>query len=95
MLAEENVVEFNSNCLNLPTRKYVSMDFDQILSSLRVEKENIDKVIASLEDLQTITSNAAKPWRRGRKSMNEEERREVSARMKRYWAERRKPHQPT
>ena len=70
------------------------MDFDQILSFLHAEKEKIDRVIASLEDFQAITPNAAGPRRRGRKSMNEGERREVSARMKKYWAERRKPHQP-
>jgi hypothetical protein len=68
------------------------MDYDQILSFLYAEKEKLNRAIASLEEFQAITSNTAPPQRSGRKSMGQEERREVSARMKRCWAERRKPH---
>jgi hypothetical protein len=68
------------------------MDFDQLLSFLNAEKKKFDRVIASLEKLQGITPTTAVPGRRGRKSMGEEERREVSVRMKRFWAERRKSH---
>jgi hypothetical protein len=66
------------------------MDFHQVLRILHAQKEKLDRVIASLEELQIITSKAAAPRRPGRKTMNKEERREVSARMKRYWAERKK-----
>jgi hypothetical protein len=69
-----------------------SMDFDQALRVLYAEKKKIERVIASLEELEGITATTAVSRRRGRKSMDEEERREVSARMKRFWAERRKPH---
>jgi hypothetical protein len=68
------------------------MDLDQVLSFLYAEKEKLDRVIVSLEKLQAIHSDSAAPQRRGRKSMGQEERRVVSARMKRFWAERRKPH---
>jgi hypothetical protein len=75
------------------------MDLDQVLRILYAEKEKLDKVIASLEELQAsleelqaIHSDSAAPHRRGRKSKGQEERREVSARMKRFWAEQRKPH---
>jgi CheY-like chemotaxis protein len=65
------------------------MDLHQILSLLRSEKEKIDRVIASLEELQAITSQVAGPRRRKRTPTNQEDRSEVSARMKRF-AERRK-----
>jgi hypothetical protein len=67
------------------------MNYDRVLRILYAEKEKIDRVIASLEKLQAITPTTAAPRRPGRKSMNDQERREVSARMKRFWAERRKP----
>jgi hypothetical protein len=66
------------------------MDLYHFLRVLREEKEKLDRVIASLEELQAIQSDLAAPRRRGRKSMSQEERREVSARMKRFWTERRK-----
>jgi hypothetical protein len=69
------------------------MDLLPILSLLQAEKEKLDRVIASLEKLQGITPTTAVPGRPGRKSMGEEERREVSARMKKFWAERRKQDQ--
>jgi len=65
------------------------MDLSKTLAELYQEKTRLDKVIASLEQL------AAEPLpvpiatgRRGRKFMSPEERREVSERMRRYWAER-------
>jgi hypothetical protein len=65
------------------------MELHQILSFLHAEKEKLDRVIASLEKRLAIHSDSAASGRPGRKSMSEEERREVSARMKRFWAERR------
>ncbi len=70
------------------------MELVEALRELYAEKERVLKVIAALEELQRAT-NGELPVpgsnRRGRKSMGYAERREVSARMKRYWATRRKP----
>ncbi len=56
------------------------------------EKKRLDRLIESLEDLQTH-GNGAKtppaPSRRGRRMMTAEERMQVSARMRKYWSERR------
>jgi hypothetical protein len=86
------MLKFNTYYLDLPKVTSGRMDFDQILSFLYSEKEKLNRVIASLEELQATHSDSAAPQRRGRKSMGQEERHEVSARMKRFWAERRKPH---
>ena len=65
------------------------MDLADIIEDLGREKKKLEQVIASLEELQAATSiTAPQQKRRGRKSMSPEERREVSARMKRYWAAR-------
>ena len=70
------------------------MDLYKAIQDLYAEKEKLDRVIASLEELQrTAGATAAVPksaQRRGRKSMNAKERQEVSERMKKYWASRRK-----
>jgi hypothetical protein len=70
------------------------MDLYRAIQDLYAEKEKLERVIASLEELQR-TAAAAAPApktnkRRGRKSMNARERAEVSERMKKYWASRRK-----
>jgi hypothetical protein len=63
------------------------MDFTKTIQGLRQEKEQLDRVIASLEGLQGgMTGAAPEKGRRGRKFLSAEERREVSARMKKYWA---------
>lgn len=57
------------------------------------EREKLDQVIASLEELQksaTQLDHVLVKKRRGRKSMDAEARKEVSERMRRYWAARRK-----
>jgi hypothetical protein len=74
------------------------MDLDRALRDLYAEKEKLERAIASLEELQRASSgNSDAPGmpvagskRRGRKFMSPDERREVSERMKRYWANRRK-----
>jgi hypothetical protein len=73
------------------------MDLYKALQELYAEKEKLDRVIASLEELQR-TAGSAPVWpkpaeRRGRKSMDTSERREVSERMRKYWAGRRQPKQ--
>jgi hypothetical protein len=71
------------------------MDLHPILQFLYEEKERVEKAIAALEHLQAKSSDGAvTPKRAGRKSMGEEERRKVSARMKKYWTERRKQIRP-
>ncbi len=66
------------------------MDLDRIIRDLRTEKERLDRAIASLEDL--TKTGAVTPIvvtkRRGRKTMDEDERKEVSARMREYWRKR-------
>jgi hypothetical protein len=68
------------------------MDLFQILRELHIEKQRLDRIIRELEGLQgRETPDSPRPVkRRGRKSMSPEERREVSERMKKYWATRRR-----
>lgn len=69
------------------------MDLYKAIQDLYAEKEKLERVIASLEELQrTAGSLPALPKplkRRGRKSMSPSERQEVSERMRKYWAGRR------
>ena len=73
------------------------MDLYRAIQDLYAEKEKLERVIASLEELQRTAGNfpvLPKPVkRRGRKSMNPSERQEVSERMRKYWASRRPPKQ--
>ena len=68
------------------------MDLNKLLLDLRSQKEKLDRVIASLEELQSGENGASVPGsrRRGRKAMGPAERHVVSERMKKYWAKRRK-----
>ena len=71
------------------------MDFAEILQFLYAHKEKLEQAIADLEDMQRARSISLPPSlsggkRRGRKSMGAEERKAVSQRMKKYWANRRK-----
>jgi hypothetical protein len=69
------------------------MDLYKAIRQLYEERARLDRVIASLEELQRAAgedSEGEGPRRRGRKAMSEEERRQVSERMKQYWADRRK-----
>ena len=72
------------------------MHLYKALQELYAQKQKLERVIASLEELRlsgsTTTTSALQPGakRRGRKTMGLEEREEVSRRMKRYWASRRK-----
>ena len=69
------------------------MDLHKVIQSLYTEKERLDRVISSLEDLRrtvrVIPPMPKSKKRRGRKSMSDKERQEVSDRMKRYWVGRR------
>jgi hypothetical protein len=71
------------------------MDLYKAIQDLYSEKEKLERIIGSLEDLQRAAGGGIPPMpksgkRRGRKSMSVDERQKVSARMKRYWAGRRK-----
>jgi hypothetical protein len=69
------------------------MDLQKTIQDLYAEKEKLERVIASLEELQRAadanSSVMGLSKRRGRKSMGSDERQEVSERMKKYWANRR------
>jgi len=70
------------------------MDLYKAIRDLYAEKEKLERVIASLEELQRAAEGGQAMLggsnRRGRKSMGNGERAEVSERMKKYWASRRK-----
>jgi hypothetical protein len=67
------------------------MDIHKLLAELRAESKRLDQIIQTLEWLTDSDRMQPRPAiRRGRKSMDEESRRQVSQRMKRYWAQRRK-----
>ena len=73
------------------------MDLYKAIQELYAEKERLERVIASLEELQRsaggVPASSHGVNRRGRKSMDPKERQEVSERMKKYWAARRKDRQ--
>ena len=64
------------------------MDLYKVIQDLHQELERVNLIIASLEQLQ-VSGELPVEHRRGRKSMNEGERRTVSQRMKKYWATQR------
>jgi hypothetical protein len=66
------------------------MDLATMIEKLQRERAKLDEIITSLKQLQQSGAVAEKvAKRRGRKSMGPEERKQVSARMKKYWASRR------
>jgi hypothetical protein len=65
------------------------MDLNKAIRELHEELAKLNQVIASLEQFES-TGTLPSPPRRGRKSMDEQERKVVSERMKQYWASRRK-----
>jgi hypothetical protein len=71
----------------------IAMDLHKTIQDLYAEKEKLERVIASLEELQRAADANShvmgRSNRRGRKSMGSQERQEVSERMKKYWASRR------
>ncbi len=74
------------------------IDLNQVIAELHEQKRKLDMMIDYFEDLQgfpveyrTITIRS-KPGRKPM-SMTPAERREVSARMHRYWDRKRKAHQ--
>ena len=70
------------------------MNINKAIRELYEEKKRLDHVIASLEEMQrnaaTLPAELPESKKRGRKSMDEQARQEVSERMKKYWDSRRK-----
>jgi hypothetical protein len=68
------------------------MDLQETIRQLKMERDRVKSAIAALEEfLASGHSDAADlPKRRGRKQMPPQERKEVSERMKKYWADRRR-----
>jgi hypothetical protein len=65
------------------------MNLLKTIAELHEEKKKLDRVIAVLEGFDSHQSGQPTARRRGRKSMGAKERLEVSARLKRYWAQKR------
>ena len=73
------------------------MDLYTIIDALIDERNRIDRIIQSLDgngragrgSVRAKKNAGARRKRPGRKSMDADARREVSERMKRYWAQRR------
>ena len=71
------------------------MDLTKTIDDLRRQKEKLEQVITSFEALQaSVTLAFPQKKRRGRKFMSLAERQEVSARMKRFWEDRRQQRRP-
>ncbi len=75
------------------------MDLYKAIRELYEEKKRLDEVIASLEAFLASKAGLGPELeqfqkRRGRKSMSPEERKQVSERMKEYWASRRRQNTP-
>lgn len=66
------------------------IDLHQIIAELRGELARVDTAIAQLEKLQRNDAVLPCAPRRGRKFMSTEERKQVSERMRQYWADRKK-----
>ena len=67
------------------------MDVHKLIAELNAELEALNRVIGCLEQLPRGNPGiVATRMHRGRKSMNAEERLEVSERMRKYWANRRR-----
>lgn len=64
------------------------MTLNDMIRQLREELERVNRVIASMEQLQAEGAEYRRK-RRGRKFMAAAERTEVSQRMRKYWARRR------
>lgn len=67
------------------------MDWYTAIRELHEEKKRLDRLIAALEAMESgeDPEGTTVSHRRGRKGMSEQERKQVSERMKRYWARRR------
>jgi len=67
---------------------YALMDIYRVINQLRLERARLDSIIKALESLEL--EDPSGPKRRGRKFMDDGDRKAVSERMKRYWERRRR-----
>ena len=69
------------------------MDLYKAIRTLHEEKKRLDKLIESITQMKArgLPLRPATRSRRTRRKMTAAEKREVSDRMKRYWAARRQP----
>jgi hypothetical protein len=65
------------------------VDLYKAIRELHEERKRLERIIAFLEKGLAEKKTQAAPKRRGRKSMDAEERKLVSERMRRYWEARR------
>ncbi len=72
------------------------MDLYRIIGDLVEERNRLQRIIESLETMDGTTTKPVRPRAagRGRKSMDHAARKEVSERMKQYWAKRREESGP-
>ncbi|MBZ5591723.1 MAG: hypothetical protein LAP39_05775 [Acidobacteriia bacterium] len=69
------------------------MNINKTIRELIEEKKRLDRVIGTLEEMQRngrVEVVLPPVKKRGRKSMDEQARQQVSERMKRYWETRRR-----
>lgn len=69
------------------------MDLNEVIRSLYEEKKKLDRLIASLESVSANggapAARPSKPRRTRRRQVSAERRKEISERMRKYWAARR------
>ena len=67
------------------------MDLYRVIRELMLERDRLQRIIESLEEMKPFAKVpvSTEGKRRGRKSMDNKARAEVSERMKRYWKQRR------
>ena len=73
------------------------VNINKTIRELIEEKKRLDRVIGTLEEMQRngrVEVLPLSPKKRGRKSMDEQARQQVSERMKRYWETRRRQDNP-
>jgi hypothetical protein len=64
------------------------VDLERIIRELEEERNRIDGIIEAMERYNRVSDTVSGHKRRGRKFMSAEDRKEVSDRMKQYWAKR-------
>ena len=66
-------------------------ELSKLIKDIQRERLKLDQAITSLERLDALKTEARKylRGRRGRRFMDEQGRKEVSERMRKYWASRR------
>lgn len=69
------------------------MDLHRIIDELYKERQRLERIITTLEELNSKETVISIVKRRGRKFMAPADRKAVSVRMKRYWEARKQQQQ--